>query len=473
MVLQRVFDRIADMNPDSLERRDARSVIHGLTNLKRHAERGATVIERGHGVWVTDNHGKDYIEAMSGLWCIALGYGNERLAKVAAQQMKTLAYYPLTNHKSHPPVIELAEKLLAMAPVPMSKVWFASTGSEANDCAVRLAWYYWHAVGKPQKRKVIAHKLAYHGNTIATASLSGVSYAHEKFNLPLPGFLHVTTPHHLRNARPGESEDEFCDRLIADIEQLIVREGADTIAAFFTEPVMAAGGIVVPPRRYLEKLSNLLILNNILLVCDEVVTAFGRIGDMFGSSAMGLKPDMLVCAKALSSAYIPISALMINERIYSAIARQSDEMGVLGLTMTYSGHPVASAVALETLKIYDEMDVVARVRKLEAPFLGGLNRLLEHPLVGEVRGKGLLAGVELMQVSRHGDVRTPFDAQLKVGPLCARIAESHGLIVRAIGDTIAFCPPLIISEDEIADMLRRFRIALDETAGGLQVAVAC
>jgi len=455
------------MDPTSPEARDARSVIHGLTNLKLHAERGATVIERGRGVWVTDNHGREYIEAMSGLWCIALGYGDERLASVAAQQMRTLAYYPLTNHKSHPPVIELAEKLLAMAPVPMSKVWFACTGSEANDCAARLVWYYWNAVGQPGKTKFIAHKLAYHGNTIATASLSGVSYAHDKFNLPLPGFLHVTTPHHLRHARPGETEDQFCDRLIADIAQLIAREGADTIAAFFAEPVMAAGGIVVPPRRYLEKLHNLLILNNILLVCDEVVTAFGRIGEMFGSTAMGLKPDMLVCAKALSSAYIPISALMINARVYDAIARQSEAMGVFGLTMTYSGHPVAAAVALETLKIYDEMNIAERVRKLEAPFLGGLNRLLEHPLVGEVRGKGLLAGVELMPMKGEGETRVPFDPRLKVGPLCARIAEEQGLIVRAIGDTIAFCPPLIISEAEIAEMLRRFRIALDLTAAEL------
>ena len=457
------------MTSDSLEHRDANSVIHGLTNLKLHAERGATVIERGHGVWVTDNHGKDYIEAMSGLWCIALGYGNERLAEVAARQMKTLAYYPLTNHKSHPPVIELAEKLKSMAPVSMamSHVWFASTGSEANDCAARLAWYYWNAVGQPQKKKFIAHKLAYHGNTIATASLSGVSYAHDKFNLPLPGFFHVTTPHYARHARPGESEDAFADRLMADIEQLVEREGADTIAAFFTEPVMAAGGIVVPPRRYLEKLHKYLTLNNILLIADEVVTGFGRIGEMFGSAAMQLKPDMLVCAKALSSAYIPISALMMNARVYEAIARQSDEQGVFGLTMTYSGHPVAAAVALEALKIYDEMNIAARVRQLESPFLGGLNRLLEHPLVGEVRGKGLLAGVELMALQAGGDKRVPFDPKLKVGALCARIAEQHGLIVRAIGDTIAFCPPLVISEDEIAAMLARFRQALDETQSAL------
>ena len=450
----------------SLEQRDARSVIHGLTNLKAHAERGAMVIERGHGVWVTDNHGKDYIEAMSGLWCIALGYGNERLANVASKQMRELAYYPLTNHKSHPRVIELAEKLKSLAPVPMSHVWFASTGSEANDCAARLAWYYWHAVGQPAKKKFIAHQLAYHGNTIATASLSGVSYAHERFNLPLPGFLHVAPPHYSRHALPGESEDEFCDRLIGDIEQLIEREGAHTIAAFFTEPVMAAGGIVEPPRAYFEKLHKLLFSNNILLIADEVVTGFGRIGEMFGTGAMQLKPDMMVCAKALSSAYIPISAVMMNTRVYEAIARQSDEMGVLGLTMTYSGHPVACAVALETLAIYEEMDIAARVRKLETPFLGGLNRLLEHPLVGEVRGKGLLAGVELMN---NAESRQHFDPALKVGPRCAQIAEQHGLIVRAIGDTIAFCPPLIISEAEIEEMLARFKRALDDTARQLNL----
>lgn len=457
------------MDANSLEARDARSVVHGLTNLKLHATRGATVIERGHGVWVTDTRGRDYIEAMSGLWCIALGYGNERLADVAARQMKTLAYYPLTNHKSHPPVIALAEKLLAMAPVPMSHVWFASTGSEANDCAARLAWYYWNAVGRPDKRKFISHQLAYHGNTIATASLSGVSYAHDKFNLPLPGFLHVTTPHHFRHARAGESETQFTDRLITGIEQLIEREGADTIAAFFTEPVMAAGGVVVPPSGYFEKLQRLLAKHDILLVCDEVVTAFGRIGDRFGSTTMQLKPDMLVCAKALSSAYIPISALLMNERVYTAIARQSDERGVFGLTMTYSGHPVAAAVALEALTIYDEMDIVARVRKLEAPFLGGLNRLLEHPLVGEVRGRGLLAGVEL---TRHVETRAPFDPAVKAGALCARIAEEQGLIVRAIGDTIAFCPPLVISEAEIDEMLRRFRLALDLTAAELAKSAA-
>jgi len=452
------------MKPDTLEARDARSVIHGLTNLKRHLELGPTVIERGHGVWVVDNHGREYIEAMSGLWCIALGYGEQRLAAVAARQMEQLAYYPLTSHKSHPSAIELAEKLLAIAPAPMSRVWFANSGSEANDCAVRLAWYYWNAMGKPGKRKLLSHHLAYHGNTIATASLSGVNYTHEGFNLPLPGFLHVACPHYYRGARSGESETAFAQRLLADIEARIVAEGADTIAAFFTEPIIAAGGVIVPPAGYFDGLQKLLRKYDILLACDEVVTGFARTGNMFGATTMNIVPDMLVCAKALSSAYIPISALMINERVFQAIARQSDELGVFGLTMTYCGHPVATAVAREAIRIYEEEDFPARVRQLEPSFLGGLRKLESHPLVGEVRGKGLLAGVELV---RDKATREPFARTQKIGAICASIAEKHGLILRAIGDTLALCPPLVISETEIAELLKRLRTALDETAATL------
>ena len=452
------------MPPDTLETRDTRSVIHGLTNLKRHLEIGPTVIESGHGVWVRDNHGREYIEAMSGLWCIALGYGDKRLAAVAARQMEQLAYYPLISHKSHPQAIELAEKLLAIAPVPMSRVWFANSGSEANDCAIRLAWYYWNAVGKPGKRKVMAHQQSYHGNTIATASLSGVAYNHQGFNLPLPGFLHVACPHYYRGGQAGESEAAYTQRLLAALEARIEAEGADTIAAFFTEPVIAAGGVIIPPAGYFDGLQKLLKKHDILLVCDEVVTGFARTGNMFGATTMNLLPDMLVCAKALSSAYIPISALLVNERIFTAMARQSDELGSFGLTMTYCGHPVASAVAREAIRIYEEEDFPARVRRLEAPFLGGLRRLATHPLVGEVRGLGLLAGVELV---RDKNTHEPFAKTQKIGAICAALCEKHGLMLRAIGDTLALCPPLVISETEIEELLARLRLALDETAATL------
>jgi 4-aminobutyrate--pyruvate transaminase len=452
--------------PNSIESRDRRSVVHGLTNLKTHLERGPMIIESGRGVWVRDNTGKDYIEGMSGLWCVSLGWGERRLVAAASRQMEKLAYYHLTNHRGHAPVVELAEKLLAIAPVPMSHVWFANSGSEANDCAARLAWYYWNAVGKPEKRKFISHRQAYHGNTVATASLSGVGYAHRAFNLPLDGFLHVACPDFFASALPGESEEDFAKRLLAEIEALILREGPETVAAFFTEPVLAAGGVIVPPRGYFDGLQALLQKYDILLVCDEVVTAFGRIGAMFGATVMGLRPDLLVCAKGLSSAYIPISAVMMNERIFAAAVRQSDEIGVFGLTMTYSGHPVAAAVALEALSIYEEEDIPGRAKRLEDAFMGGLRRRLgDHPFVGAIRGRGLLAGVQLV---RSKAPKAFFPPDFGAGRQWAEAAETRGLLVRAIGDAIAICPPLIISESEIAELIDRLATALGDVEDRLK-----
>lgn len=452
-------------HPNSPEARDSASVIHPLTNLKTHLEKGALVIEEGDGVWVTDSHGKKYIEGMSGLWCLSLGYGQERLVQAATDQMRRLPYYHLTNHKSHHPVIDLAEKLLDMAPVPMSKIWFANSGSEGNDSAARIVWYYWHAMGLPEKRKIIAHQRAYHGNTIAAASLSGMHYNHASFGLPLDGFLHVTPPHHYRYAEPGETEDAFASRLADELEALIVAEGPETVGAFFTEPVMGSGGVIVPPPGYYEKVQAVLDRHDILLVADEVITGFGRTGDMFGTTTMDLRPDMLVCAKGLSSAYIPISALMVNARVFDVISEESNRVGVFGLSFTYSGHPVSAAVAREALRIYEDENIVDHVRSMTPHFLGGLNRLLDHPLVGEVRGKGLLAGVELV---RDKDTHEGFDPTFQVGPYCADRAESHGVILRAIGDTISFCPPLIIDKPEIEELIRRFRSALDDTLAMVQ-----
>ena len=451
--------------PNSIEARDKRSVIHGLTNLQAHLDRGPMIIESGNGVWVKDVHGKEYIEGMSGLWCVSLGYGQKRLVAAAAKQMEKLAYYHLTNHRGHVPVIELAEKLLSIAPVPMSHVWFANSGSEANDSAARIAWYFWNAQGQPDKRKFIAHREAYHGNTIAAASLSGVSYAHERFNLPLEGFLHIECPDYLRNAFPGESAKAYARRLVDDLEALILEEGPETIAAFYTEPILAAGGVIVPPQGYFDGVQALLRKYDILLVCDEVVTAFGRTGKMFGTTTMGLTPDLLVCAKALSSAYIPISALLVNQRIFDAIVRQSDEVGVFGLTVTYSGHPVAAAVALETLAIYEEQDIAGRVGRLEDAFIGGLKRRFgNHPLIGEVRGCGLLAGVQLVQS------KSPlayFPPEAGAGRQWAEAAEERGLIVRAIGDTIAICPPMVIDEREIAQLIDWLAAALGDVENKL------
>lgn len=455
-------DTLSPSLPNSLEARDRATVVHGLTDLARHGRIGPKIIESGRGAWVKDIDGKSYIEGMSGLWCISLGYGQSRLARVAAAQMEKLAYYHLTNHKAHPAVIELAETLIDIAPVPMSHVWFANSGSEANDCAARLAWYYWNALGKPEKRKFLTHDGAYHGNTIAAASLTGAAYAHEGFNLPLDGFLHIAKPHFYSAGRPGESEDTFADRLLADLEARILAEGADTIAAIFTEPVLAAGGVVIPPARYFEGLQALCRRHDILLVADEVVTAFGRTGELFGSTTMKLEPDMLICAKGLTSAYIPMSALMLNARIYEAVAEYSGRLGVFGLTLTYAGHPVAAAVAREAIAIYLEEDLAARTKAMEPVLLGGLrDRLGAHPNVGEIRGVGLLAGVELVAAC---DPRTPFDPAVRFGPAVAALAEEAGLIVRAIGDTIAICPPLVITEAEIGLLVDRLAGAIEAVA---------
>lgn len=448
--------------PNSLEARDRRSLVHGLTNLARHLEIGPKVIESGHGVWVTDSDGKPYLEGMSGLWCISLGYGQERLIAACEQQMRKLAYYHLTNHKSHPAAIELADKLRAIAPVPMSHVWFANSGSESADCATRLCWYYWNAVGKPQKRKFLSHDRAYHGNTVAAASLTGTSYAHEGFNLPLDGFLHVASPHFFANAHPGETEGAFVKRLLADLEARILDEGPETIAAFFTEPVLAAGGVIVPPAGYFDGVQEILRKYDILLVVDEVVTAFGRIGSMFGSARMGLKPDLIITAKGLTSAYIPMSALLLNARVFDAISEYSGRLGIFGLTFTYSGHPVAAAVAREAIAMYEELSIPDRTKALEPVLMSGLRRSLgSHPNVGDIRGVGLLAGVQL--VARR-DPLAMFDSAARFGPRVAALAETNGLIVRAIGDTIAICPPLVITEEEIGMLIDRLSRAIDQAA---------
>jgi len=285
-------------------------------------------------------------------------------------------------------------------------------------------------------------------------------YNHASFDLPLDGLLHVKPPHHYRYANPGEGEEAFATRLADELDALIVSEGPETVGAFFTEPIMGSGGVIVPPATYYDKIQAVLEKHDILLVADEVITAFGRTGNMFGTTTMGLKPDMLICAKGLSSAYIPISALMVNARVFDVISAESDRIGVFGLTFTYSGHPVSAAVAREALRIYEDDNIVDHVRAMEPHFLGGLHKLADHPLVGEVRGKGLLAGIELVHDKSTGEA---FDPAFQVGSYCAERAEEHGLILRAIGDTISFCPPLIINQSEIEELILRFQLALDDT----------
>lgn len=445
-------------------RRDIESVLHPYTNLKKHRESGPLVIVRGEGVRVIDNTGKEYIEELAGLWCTALGFSESRLVDAAIRQLKTLPYYHAFAHKSYDPGIDLAERILSLLPVPMSKVFFNSSGSEANDTAIKLIWYYNNAQGRHRKKKIISRVKAYHGVTIAAASLTGLPNNHRDFDLPIERILHTECPHYYRYGAAGESEEEFATRMAAALEMLIVREDPDTVAAFIAEPVMCAGGVITPPASYFDKVQKILKKYDVLFVVDEVICGFGRTGKMFGTEKFELCPDIITMAKALSSGYQPISATVINEEIYQALVAQSEKIGIFSHGFTYSGHPVACAVALETLKIYEERNILDHVERVSVTFQQRLSALSRHPLVGEVRGVGLLGALELVE---DRDTKRPFEPSAQVGALTYEFAQEKGLIVRAIGDSLALCPPLIIGEPDILEMFDKLASALDQTKSTL------
>jgi 4-aminobutyrate--pyruvate transaminase len=440
--------------------RDIATSIHPYTNLKRHETEGPLVITEGDGVFVRDENGKTYLEALSGLWCVSLGFSERRLAEAAYRQMLKLPYYHTFAHKAHDVGIELAEKLLSIAPVPMSKVFFVNSGSEANDTVVKLVWYYNNALGRPAKKKIISRTKAYHGVTVASASLTGLANNHRDFDLPIANILHVECPHWYRFGQPGESEEAFATRMANSLEQRILSEGSETVAAMIVEPIMGAGGVLLPPATYFEKIQAVLKKYDVMLIADEVICGFGRTGNMWGTETYGLRPDMIACAKAMSSGYLPIGAVMVSEEVYGALSRQSEKIGVFSHGFTYSGHPVTSAVALETLKIYEERDLLTHVREVAPRMQAGLQRFADHPLVGGVRGIGLIGALELVSDKTS---KASFDPKSGVGEFLAKRAHHHGVIIRSLGDTIAFCPPLIITDGEIDLMFERFERALTDT----------
>lgn len=448
---------------NSTAARDIAYALHPYTDHKQHLKDGPLVISRGKGVRIFDDQGKEYIEAVAGLWCASLGFDNERLVQAAADQMRKLPFYHSFTAKSHEPLVDLSEMLIERAPVPMSKVFFANSGSEANDSVIKILWYMHNAIGKPQKKKIISRLKGYHGITLAAASMTGLPANHKLFDLPLPGFIHVGTPHHYHGALPGESEEEFATRLAQELEDTILREGPETVAAFYAEPFMGAGGVIIPPATYFEKVQAVLKRHDVLFCVDEVIAGFFRTGSYWGSQTFGIQPDILVCAKALSAAYLPISAVLVNERVFQGIAEGSSTIGTWGHGFTYSGHPVPAAVAIETLKIYDEIDMLGHVRRV-GPYLQAQlrERFADHPLVGEVRGVGMVAAVELVEDKA---ARKNFDPSRKVGPRLTKLGEKHGVILRAmVNDSMGFSPPLIITEAEVDEMLDRFGKALDELA---------
>ena len=454
------------LHANSPHARDQRYLVHQQTELKTYREQGGTLMARGNGIHVIDESGKEYIEAMAGLWCASLGFSEKRLAEAGYKQLLDLPYYHTFFDKGHLASVDLAEKLLSIAPKPMSRALFQCSGSEANDAAIKLVWYYHNAIGKPEKKKIIGRERGYHGNTVASVSVSGQPHMRAGFDIPLPMFRHTDNPHYYRFHTEGETEEQFADRMAANLEALILAEGPDTVGAFFGEPIQGGGGAITPPRTYWEKIQKVLRKYDVLLVADEVIAGFGRTGNMWGCETYGIQPDMISCAKALSAAYQPISALMISDKVYDAVESLSATNGTFGHGFTYGAHPVACAVALETLKIYEERDIVGQVRKVGPVMQSGLEKFRDHPLVGDVRGIGLFAGVELMKDTK---TRTPWAPEQKVGTMVQDHALRHGLIVRAIGDRIAFTPPLIITEEQIGEMCRRFKLALDDARTDLKL----
>lgn len=418
------------------------------------------VITRGAGVYVWDTDGRKYIDGVAGLWCVTLGYSEPRLVRAATKQMEKLPFYGAFNHRTNDVALRLADDLAQVAPIPMGRTFFANSGSEANDSAVKFAWYYHRALGRPLRTKVLSHHRGYHGSTTVAASATGLPHIHHGFGVPLPQFLRLHCPDRLSPMAEGLTEEQFTDWLIDQLEDLIAEEGPDTIAAFIAEPILGAGGLIIPPAGYYARLEKVLRRHDILFIADEVITGFGRTGSMFGTTEFGLRPDMVTLAKGMSSAYQPISAVMVSGKVFEGIAEGSRKNLSFGHGFTYSGHPVAAAVARETLAILQERDIPGRVRQAAPILANALDKLRGADLVRDVRGYGLLGAVE-------------FDAAkagLRPGGFGLAIAEAskrHGLLTRAIGDTVIFAPPLVSTDSQLEDMVGRLVDAHQDVVKGM------
>jgi 4-aminobutyrate---pyruvate transaminase len=448
----------------SLEAKDLEHLLHPTTNLKLHHQNGPKIHDHAQGVYLWDSKGKQFIEGMAGLWCTALGYGEEELVRVAAEQMRKLSYSQLFGSKTNEPSILLAEKLKQIAPFDAGRVFFGLSGSDANDTQVKLMWYYNNIIGRPEKKKIISRRRGYHGVTAASGSLTGLPAFHAHFDLPIQGILHTDCPFYYREAVDGESESAFVERIVGNLEALIIQEGPETIAAFIAEPVMGAGGVIVPPDGYFERVQAVLRKHDILFIDDEVICGFGRTGQPFGAQTMGIVPDTMSVAKALSSAYVPISAVLIPEWMYEPMIEASGKVGNFGHGFTYSGHPVCAAVALRTLEIMEERALFDHAARVGEGFQKRLHALAEHPLVGNTRGIGLIGAVELVADKAS---KRAFKASAGVGAHAMSRCENNGLIVRALGDSVALCPPLIINEAQVDEVFTKLETALDETLAWL------
>jgi len=444
----------------SLEELDRERLFHPFTSVAEHlAGPPRVVMAEGKGVWLRDTRGREYLDAMAGLWCVNVGYGREEIAQAMADQARRLPYYHSFLAYSNEPAIRLADRLLAMAPEGMARVFFCNSGSEANETQLKIVRYYNNLRDRPEKKKIVSRHGGYHGVTLGAASCTGLPPVHARFDLPLPGFLHAAKPHHWREARPGEDEAAFSQRLAEELDALICAEGPDTVAAFIAEPLMAAGGVIPPPAGYWSAIQPVLRRHDVLLIADEVVCGFGRLGTAFGCDRYAIEPDLVTVAKGLTSAYFPVSAAIVSERVWATFRDRSPALEIFGHGHTTTGHPVGAAAGLANLDIMEREDLFARADRVGAHLQHRLREsCADHPRVGEVRGEGLIAGVELVA---DRDSRRRFDPEQRVGRRLHEILLDEGLICRAIGDVLAFSPPLVISEAEVDEACARFARGLE------------
>jgi L-2,4-diaminobutyrate transaminase len=450
----------------SLEEMDRQSLIHPATSIADHLKNGPTIIAGGSGVRIKSRQGREVIDCGAGLWCVNIGYGRAELGDAAAQAMRGLGYYHTFASHSNEPIIRLADRVLGLfhekaGAGHLSKIFFGTSGSDANDTNFKLVRYYNNLRGRPQKKKVISRLGSYHGLTYAAGSLTGIPAFHEAFDLPIDGVFHTSCPHFYRFAEKGEDEEAFTDRMIRDLEALIAREGAATIAAFIAEPIMGTGGVFLPPRGYFARVREVLAENDILFIADEVITGFGRTGAWFATGLFDLKPDIVTLAKGITSAYFPLSASVVSEQIWTVLRDASAEMGPLMHGFTYSGHPVGGAVGLANLDIMEHEGLVENSAAMGAYLRDCLReRLADNPFVGDIRGAGLMVAVEFVADRKS---RRFFDPQTEPHRVVARKALEEGLLVRALpyADVTSFSPPLCITRGDIDEIVERYERAVD------------
>ena len=459
----------ATLDTQALKKLDQAHHLHPFTDFEDYAKHGGRIVSRAEHIYIYDSDGNKIQDGMSGLWCCNLGYSQERIKQAVADQLAELPFYNNFFKCSNQPAVELAARLSQVTPDRFQHVFFTNSGSEANDTAMKMVWYYQAARGKPEKRKIISRRRGYHGVTMAAASMTALAYAQNGFGLPLDFVKHTTTPDYYNEGRDGESEAEFTARCAAELEALIIEEGPETVGALFAEPVMGAGGVIIPPAGYFAAIREVLARHDVLLVADEVICGFGRTGEMWGSQTMDVRPDMLTCAKALSSAYLPISAVLMSDRVYDTLAGQAEALGIFGHGYTYSAHPVCAAVALRAQQLMQERDIIGNVKRLAPRFAERVSRMDRLPFIGNTRSVGMIGAMEF---SSDPDSKAKFDPAHKIAARAVAVIQEHGVILRALpGDIIGFCPPLVINGDELDDMFDRVEAALDEftaTAEGLR-----